>query len=75
MISLRRLSRETNVTFEAEQAGLSESPTKLLDPGEIPPGDPLETVLISLGGPADLQPTRPDEAIGLYDDKAAARLG
>ncbi|MGD2044245.1 MAG: GAF domain-containing protein, partial [Acidimicrobiia bacterium] len=54
MISLRRRSREANATAEAEEANVSDSPTRSLDPVEIPAGDPLETVLLSTGGPVEL---------------------
>jgi serine phosphatase RsbU (regulator of sigma subunit)/anti-sigma regulatory factor (Ser/Thr protein kinase) len=54
MISLRRRSKEGNATADAEAAKLSESPTRSLDPVEIPAGDPLETVLLSTGGPVEL---------------------
>lgn len=54
MISLRRRSKEANATPEPEPAGVPESPTKPLDPVEIPAGDPLETVLLSTGGPVEL---------------------
>lgn len=54
MISLRRRSKEANATIEAEASSVSESPTKSLDPVEIPAGDPLETVLLSTGAPVEL---------------------
>ena len=54
MISLRRRSREAKATVEAEVADVSGSPTRSLDPVEIPTGDPLETLLLSTGGPVEL---------------------
>lgn len=54
MISLRRRSRAAKAASEVEASGLPESPTKSLDPVEIPAGDPLETVLLSTGGPVEL---------------------
>jgi nitrate/nitrite-specific signal transduction histidine kinase len=54
MFSLRRRPKEGNVVSQGEAASTSESPTRSLDPVEIPAGDPLETVLLSTGGPVEL---------------------
>lgn len=54
MISLRRRSREGFDMSEADASNVTDSPTKSLDPVEIPTGDPLETVLLSTGGPVEL---------------------
>ncbi len=51
-MALRRRSKD-----KASQTGpqsLTESPTRSLLPIEIPPGDPLETILLSAGGPVDI---------------------
>lgn len=54
MVQLRRRSKKGE---EAVEEGISvepESPTKNLDPVEIPPGDTLETLLLSAGGPVEV---------------------
>jgi len=53
MVSLRRRSKESK-TEESGPAPAKPSPTRALDPVEIPPGDVLETLLIAAGGPVDL---------------------
>lgn len=53
MIHLRRRSRRGEKAAEAEIVA-SKSPTRSLDPVEIPRGDPLETALLSSGGPVEL---------------------
>ncbi len=61
MVSLRRRSKESK-TAESGPAPAKASPTRALDPVEIPPGDVLETLLISAGGPVDLTAIDADSA-------------
>lgn len=46
----RRRSAETDAPAEST----ADSKTQLMDPIEIPPGDPLETVLLTAGGPVEV---------------------
>ena len=53
MVQMRRRSKKSDRA--AETGALEpESPTKHLDPVEIPPGDTLETLLLSAGGPVEV---------------------
>ena len=55
---LERLRRRRSENGGGPVAGTPLSQTRLIDPIPIPPGDPLETVLLSAGGPvgvADLE--------------------
>lgn len=54
MIQLRRRSKESKAATKAEANSMSESPTRSLDPVEIPAGDPLETILLSTGAPVEV---------------------
>ena len=54
MMSLRRRSKEGKEAG-SDDAKVADSPTRSLDPVEIPPGDPLETVLLSAGAPVELE--------------------
>jgi len=49
----RRKTEEAPLTPLSSQA--SESKTRLIDPIPIPPGDPLETLLLTSGGPIQLR--------------------
>lgn len=53
MTELRRRLRRRSQTQPAEAASI-EPRTRLLDPIPIPSGDPLETVLLSSGGPVQI---------------------
>ncbi|HEU4319453.1 MAG TPA: SpoIIE family protein phosphatase [Acidimicrobiia bacterium] len=53
MVQLTRRSKKSDETAEAGIAP-SVSPTRALDPVEIPPGDTLETLLLSVGGPVEV---------------------
>ncbi len=52
MVSLSRRSKEDKTTDGA--VARPESPTRSLDPVEIPIGDTLETILLAAGGPVEM---------------------
>jgi hypothetical protein len=53
MLQLRRRSKKNEEPMQTRIAA-PESATRELDPVEIPPGDTLETVLLSVGGPVEM---------------------
>lgn len=53
MLQLRKRSK-TNQEPTQTRTTAPESPTRDLDPVEIPPGDTLETLLLSVGGPVEV---------------------
>ena len=54
-MALRRRSREIKSVTDPDAAAETESKTRALDPIAIPPGDSLETVLLSAGGPVEVE--------------------
>lgn len=53
MVQLRRRQKKAEGSKESAESVVS-SATRELDPVEIPPGDPLETALLSAGGPVEI---------------------
>ena len=53
-MALRRRSKEAKSAAGSDIAPPVESKTRALDPIEIPPGDTLETILLSSGGPIEV---------------------
>jgi len=49
-----RKRRKTDETVETAPSAVPESVTQVIDPVAIPAGDPLETVLLSTGGPVEV---------------------
>jgi serine phosphatase RsbU (regulator of sigma subunit)/anti-sigma regulatory factor (Ser/Thr protein kinase) len=54
MVQLRRRSESRESAPEATPESVVTSPTREIEAVEIPPGDTLETILLSSGGPVDL---------------------
>jgi serine phosphatase RsbU (regulator of sigma subunit)/anti-sigma regulatory factor (Ser/Thr protein kinase) len=55
MVQLRRRPKEAKAASEVEPASVPDSPTRSLDPVEIPSGDTLELLLLSSGGPIAME--------------------
>lgn len=49
-----RRRRKTEDVVESAPGAVQESQIQIIDPVSIPPGDPLETVLLSTGGPVEV---------------------
>jgi serine phosphatase RsbU (regulator of sigma subunit)/anti-sigma regulatory factor (Ser/Thr protein kinase) len=58
---LRRRSKAGKAVVDAPMTE-PESPTRSLDPVEIPPGDALETVLLAAGGPLEVESIEAESA-------------
>ncbi len=55
MVSLRKRQKTKEVAAETAPEPVPTSQTQLIDPIDISPGDPLETILLSSGGPVEVE--------------------